>query len=41
LRFHCLNADLTTEKELPLIEAAALAGCEYYMIDAGWYAELG
>lgn len=36
---NCLFADPTTEKELPLIDAAAEAGCEYYVIDAGWYAE--
>ena len=36
---NCLFADPTTEKEIPLIEAAAAAGCEYYVIDAGWYAE--
>ncbi len=33
-----LNLDPTAEKELPLIDAAARAGCEYYVIDAGWYA---
>lgn len=38
---HCLMADPTTEKEMPYIEAAARAGCEYYVIDAGWYSELG
>jgi alpha-galactosidase len=37
---NCLEGDPTTEKELPLIEAAAAAGCEYFVIDAGWYAEL-
>lgn len=36
---NCLFADPTTEKEMPLIEAAAEAGCEYYVIDAGWYAD--
>lgn len=36
---NCLFADPTTEKELPLIEAAKEAGCEYYVIDAGWYAD--
>ena len=36
---NCLWADPTTEKELPLIDAAADAGCEYYCIDAGWYAD--
>lgn len=35
-----LWANPTEEKELPLIAAAAKAGCEYYVIDAGWYAEL-
>ncbi len=34
---NCLWADPTTEKEIPLIDAAAEAGCEYYCIDAGWY----
>jgi alpha-galactosidase len=36
---NCLDGDPTTEKELPLIDAAAKAGCEYFVIDAGWYAE--
>ena len=27
----------TKEKSLPLIDAAAEAGCEYYVMDAGWY----
>lgn len=35
---NCLFGDPTTEKELPLIDAAAEMGCEYYVIDAGWYA---
>ena len=35
---NCLFADPTTQKELPLIDAAKDAGCEYYCIDAGWYA---
>lgn len=34
---NCLNADPTTEKEIPLINKAAELGCEYYCIDAGWY----
>jgi alpha-galactosidase len=34
---NCLWADPTTEKELPLIDAASTAGCEYFCIDAGWY----
>lgn len=36
---NCLWADPTTEKELPLIDAAAEVGCEYFCIDAGWYAD--
>ncbi len=34
-----LQGDPTTEKLLPLIEAAAAIGCEYFCIDAGWYAD--
>ncbi|TWD79919.1 alpha-galactosidase [Kribbella amoyensis] len=34
-----LMGDPTTEKLLPLIDAAAEAGAEYFCIDAGWYAE--
>ena len=33
---NCLWGDATTEKEIPLIDAAAKAGCEYFVIDAGW-----
>ena len=38
-----LNGDPTTERLLPLIEAAAQAGAECFCIDAGWYddTELG
>lgn len=36
---NCLSGDPTTEKELPLIDAAAAVGAEYYCIDAGWYGE--
>ena len=36
---NCLWGDPTEAKELPLIAAAAKAGCEYFVIDAGWYAE--
>lgn len=36
---NCLWGKPTTEKELPLIDAAAEVGCEYYCIDAGWYAD--
>lgn len=34
---NCLFGDPTTARELPLIDAAAKAGCEYYVIDCGWY----
>ncbi|GAA1559944.1 hypothetical protein GCM10009804_15960 [Kribbella hippodromi] len=34
-----LQGDPTTEKLLPLIDAAADAGADYFCIDAGWYAE--
>ena len=34
---NCLDGDPTTEKELPLIDAAAEAGCKTYCVDAGWY----
>ena len=36
---NCLWACPTTEKEIPLIDAAHDAGCEYYCIDAGWYSD--
>ena len=35
----CLGADPTTEKELPQIDAAAEAGAELFIMDAGWYAK--
>jgi alpha-galactosidase len=34
-----LMGDPTTERLLPLIDAAASVGAEYFCIDAGWYAE--
>ena len=34
---NCLFGDPTTDKLIPLIDAAAEAGCEYYCIDCGWY----
>jgi alpha-galactosidase len=36
-----LEGDPTTAKEMPLIEAAAEVGAEYYVIDAGWYDDGG
>ena len=36
---NCLFGDPTAEKEYPMIDKAAEAGCEYYVIDAGWYAD--
>ncbi|MCR4884686.1 MAG: alpha-galactosidase [Clostridiales bacterium] len=35
---NCLYGNPTWNNEIPMIEAAARAGCEYYVIDAGWYA---
>lgn len=34
---NCLWALPTREKLIPLIDAAANAGCEYFIIDAGWF----
>jgi len=36
---NCLWGNPLTETELPLITAASKAGCNYFVIDAGWYAE--
>lgn len=36
---NCLWGDPTTEKELPLIDKASEAGCEYFCVDCGWYSE--
>lgn len=36
---HCIWADPTEEKMLPIIDKAAQLGCEYYCMDAGWYAD--
>jgi alpha-galactosidase len=38
---NALMGDPTTEKLLPLIEAAAAAGAETFCIDAGWYDDDG
>ncbi|WPJ95378.1 alpha-galactosidase [Coraliomargarita algicola] len=34
---NCLMGDPTTAKLLPLIDKAAAAGADYFVIDAGWY----
>jgi alpha-galactosidase len=36
-----LMGDPTTGRLLPLVDAAARAGAEYFVIDAGWYAGVG
>jgi len=36
-----LMGDPTTERLLPLIDAAARAGAEYFCVDAGWYDDGG
>lgn len=36
---NCLMGDPTTEKELPMIDRAAEVGCEYYVVDCGWYSD--
>lgn len=36
---NCLWGKPTEEEEYPLIDAAAEVGCEYFCIDAGWYAD--
>ncbi|NYI06762.1 glycoside hydrolase family 36 protein [Allostreptomyces psammosilenae] len=36
-----LMGDPTTEKLLPLVDAAAAAGADYFCVDAGWYDEDG
>ncbi|WP_456696866.1 glycoside hydrolase family 36 protein [Aeromicrobium sp. P5_D10] len=36
---NCLNADPSEEKLVPLIDAAANAGCEVFCVDAGWYSD--
>jgi len=34
---NCLSGDPSTDRLLPLIDAAARAGAEYFVVDAGWY----
>ncbi|MCI3278365.1 glycoside hydrolase family 36 protein [Streptomyces cylindrosporus] len=36
---NCLMGDPSREKLLPLVDAAARLGAEYFVIDAGWYAD--
>lgn len=36
---NCLMGDPTEDKVLPLVDAAAEVGCEYYVMDAGWFSE--
>jgi len=36
---NCLWALPTKEKTIPLVNGAAEAGCEYYVIDAGWFGD--
>ncbi|MDO4340240.1 MAG: alpha-galactosidase [Eubacteriales bacterium] len=36
---NCLWGNPTAQEEYPLIDAAAEVGCEYFCIDAGWYAD--
>ena len=36
---NCLMGGSTTEKLLPLVEAAGEVGCEYFVLDAGWYSD--
>jgi alpha-galactosidase len=36
---NCLFGEPTTEKLLPLIDAASEAGCEYFCVDCGWYSD--
>ena len=36
---NCLDANPTEEKLIPLIDKAAKAGAEYFVMDAGWYAD--
>ena len=38
---NCLWGNPTVEAELPKIKAASLMGCEYYVMDSGWYARPG
>ncbi len=37
---NCLMAEPITEKLLPVIDTASEVGCEYFVVDAGWFASL-
>ncbi len=37
---NCLMGNPTTAREIPLIDAAAEAGAEYFVMDAGWFAQM-
>ena len=37
---NCLMAEPTTERLLPVINVAAEVGCEYFVVDAGWFSTL-
>jgi alpha-galactosidase len=34
---NCLNGNPTEEAEIPMIDAAAAGGADYFVIDAGWF----
>ena len=36
---NCLSGDPPTQKELEMIPKAREAGCEYFVVDCGWYAD--
>ena len=38
---NCLWGNPTVSAELPKIKEASLLGCEYYVMDSGWYAKPG
>ncbi len=38
---NCLWAQPSRDRLMPLIESAAAAGCEYFVIDAGWFGKMG
>ncbi|NCB92026.1 MAG: alpha-galactosidase [Clostridia bacterium] len=38
---NCLMGDQSKENLIPIIDAAAESGCEYFCLDAGWFVEPG